>query len=65
MYSLEEKKVEVQKIIDNVRGWLSTHGHRSKEPWPQHEIDIKTRRMDVMKEIRDDLTKAIERRSAA
>lgn len=65
MYSLEEKRAEVQKIIDNVRGWLSSHGPGSKEAWPQHEIDIKTRRMDVMKEIRDDLTKAIERRSAA
>lgn len=65
MYSLEEKREEVEKIISNVRGWLSSHGPGSKAPWPQHEIDIKTRRLEVMKAVRDDLSAAIERKRSA
>ena len=65
MFTTEEKREEVEKIINNIRTWLSMHGTGSKSPWPQHEIDIKTRRMKVMKVLRDDLTAAIEKRRAA
>ncbi|TAA49160.1 hypothetical protein [Shinella sp. JR1-6] len=65
MFSLEERRDEVQKIIDNTRGWLSSHGHGSKSPWPQHEIDIKQRRLDVMKVVRDDYAAAIDRKRGA
>jgi len=32
---------------------------------PQHEIDVKQRRLDVLKEIRDDYETAIERKRGA
>lgn len=64
MYSYEDKLAEVEKVINNVRGWMSSHGLGSKSPWPQHEIDIKQRRLDVMKAIRDDYANAIERKRA-
>lgn len=62
MFSTEEKREEVQKIIDNTRNWISTHGPGGKVPWPQHECDIKSRRLEIMKAIRDDLDLAVERR---
>lgn len=65
MYSFEEKREEVEKILTNIRGWMSSHGPGSKSPWPQHEIDIKQRRLDVLKAVRDDLTAAIERKRSA
>jgi hypothetical protein len=61
MFSREEKRDEIEKIINNTRTWLASHGHGSKNPWPQHEIDIKQRRLEVMKEIRQDIEIAIER----
>jgi hypothetical protein len=65
LYSLTEKRDEIQKVIDNTRTWLASHGPSSKNPWPQHECDIKQRRLDVFKEIRDDLEIAIERKRGA
>lgn len=65
MFSLEEKRDEVEKILNNTRAWLADHGHGGKNPWPQDQIDIKTRRLDVMKEVRDDYAAAIERKRGA
>ncbi len=65
MFSLTEKRDEIQKVIDNTRAWLSNHGPGAKNAWPQHECDIKQRRLDVFKEIRDDLEIAIERKRGA
>ena len=65
MYSHEEKMEEVQKVIEMTRGWLASHGTGSKTPRPQTEIDIKQRRLDVMKEVRKDYEAAIDRRRGA
>lgn len=65
MYSAQEKFEEVVKIIEMTRAWLASHGPGSKTPRPQTESEIKQRRLDVMKELRDDLERAIERRRGA
>lgn len=65
MYSLEEKMEEVQKIIDNTRVWVASFGPGSKAPRPQHEVDIKARRIDVLKAIREDYEGAIGRKRGA
>jgi len=65
MFSAEEKRDEVQKVIDMTRGWLASHGPGSKAPRPQTESEIKQHRLEVMKEIRDDLERAIERKRGA
>lgn len=65
MYSLEQKRDAVQTIIDNTRGWLATFGTGSKAPRPQHEIDTKQERLDILKEIRDDYENAVQRKRGA
>jgi len=65
MYSHEQKRDAIQTIIDNTRGWLASFGAGSKSPRPQHEIDIKTERLQVLKEIRDDYENAAQRRRGA
>ncbi|MEZ2132715.1 MULTISPECIES: hypothetical protein [unclassified Sinorhizobium] len=65
MFSLHEKLEEVEKIITNTRGWISSHGPGSKNPWPQHECDVKQRRLDVLKAVRDDYANAIDRKRGA
>ncbi|MDR9813089.1 hypothetical protein [Rhizobium hidalgonense] len=64
MHSHEQKRDAIQTIIDNTRGWLATFGEGAKKR-PQHEIDLKQRRLDVLKEIRDDYENAIERKRGA
>lgn len=61
-YSLDDKLEEVDKIINNVRVWLATHGKGGKKQWPDHEIEIKERRLDVMKAVKLDLETAIDRK---
>lgn len=65
MVSLDDKRDEIQRIIDTTRGWLASFGEGSKAPRPQHEIEVKQRRLDVLKEVRDDYENAIERKRGA
>lgn len=65
MFSLKEKQEEVETIIFNTRAWLASFGTGSAKQRPQHEIDLKQRRLDVLKEIRDDYESAIERKRGA
>lgn len=65
MYSAQDKLEEVQKVVDMTRGWLASHGFGSKTPRPHTEIEIKQRRLDVMKELRDDIENSIQRRRGA
>lgn len=64
MYSLEQKRDAIQVIIDNTRAWLVTFGDGPKKR-PQNEIDTKTERLDVLKEIRDDYENAVQRKRGA
>jgi hypothetical protein len=64
MFSLEQKRDAIQVIIDNTRAWLATFGDGPKKR-PQNEIDTKTHRLDVLKEIRDDYENAVQRKRGA
>jgi hypothetical protein len=65
MYSAEEKLEEVTKVMEMTRGWLASFGNGSKAPRPHTEIETKQRRLDVMKALRDDLERAVERKRGA
>lgn len=65
MHSAEDKRDEVEKVIEMTRTWLAQHGTGSKSPRPQNEIDIKQHRLEVMKSLRDDLELFIERKRGA
>lgn len=62
MPSKMTEKVEfLEGEIVSVRGWLATFGKGSKKERPQHDIDVKTRKLEFLKEIRDDYALSIER----
>jgi len=63
-FSLQDKQDEIDTIIFNTRAWLASFGDGPKKR-PQHEIDVKQRRLDVLKEVRDDYEIAIERKRGA
>lgn len=65
MFNAEDKRDEVVKVIEMTRTWLAQHGEGSKAQRPQTEIDIKQRRLEVMKALRDDLELFIERKRGA
>lgn len=65
MFSLKEKQDEIDTIIFNTRAWLASFGTGSAKQRPQHEIDVKQRRLDVLKEVSADYETAIERKKGA
>lgn len=50
--------------IRSRRTWLSTHGHGTKKPWPDHDIEAKMHGLEMMEDIRDDYQKSLERARA-
>lgn len=58
---VKEKVDFLEKQIDNVRGWLATHGTGSKTPRPQDLIDTFQQKLDFLKEIRDDYKQSLEK----
>lgn len=64
-FSLREKQEEIDIIIFNTRAWLASFVAGSAKARPAHEIDVKQRRLEVLKEVRDDYETAIERKKGA
>lgn len=59
------EKVEfLEGEIISVRCWLATFGKGSKKERPQHDIDVKNRKLEFLKEIRNDYALLIERANA-
>jgi hypothetical protein len=57
---VEEKIMWLNGQILARHDWLATHGTRAK-PWPEHDMDVKRRGLEMMTDIRDDYQLSLDR----
>ena len=59
---IEEKIVFLDGQIMARENWLDTHGGKVK--WPEYDLDLKRRGLEMLIDIRDDYQKSLDRSKA-